>query len=183
MDAKRAKGNSKFLALLLRHKAADFGLVLSEAGWAEVSQLLQVCAAAGNAMTEAELVEVVRTNDKQRFALSEDGKRIRASQGHSIEVALGYDAVKPPALLLHGTVKAARDSIRAQGLLPGARQHVHLSETIEVAKQVGARRGAPVVLRIDAARMHHDGELFYQSANGVWLTLRVPPQYILQSGP
>jgi putative RNA 2'-phosphotransferase len=178
MDPKQRASRSKFLSLLLRHQAAEFGLTLNEAGWAEVSQLLQVCSASGHAMSHAELAEVVGTNDKQRFALSEDGARIRASQGHSINVSLGYEPIAPPAVLLHGTIAAAAIAIRTHGLLPGKRQHVHLSETISVATQVGARRGAPVILQVDAARMHQDGELFYRSDNGVWLALHVPAQYI-----
>ena len=35
-----------------------------------------------------------------------------------------------------------------------------------------------MVLRVLAGKMHRDGHLFYLSANGVWLTDRVPPEYL-----
>jgi len=57
------------------------------------------------------------------------------------------------------------------------RHHVHLSADEETARGVGARRGRPVVLVIDAAAMHRDGHVFFVSANGVWLTEDVPPRY------
>ena len=126
-----------------------------------------------------DLIEaVVATSAKQRFAISDDGRRIRASQGHSVPVELGYEPAEPPELLFHCTVGGSLSSIRAEGLLKRNRHHVHLSRDAQAAREVGARRGKPVVLRIAAGRMHRDGHVFFLSANGVWLTERVPPAYI-----
>jgi putative RNA 2'-phosphotransferase len=121
---------------------------------------------------------VVAENDKQRFAFSEDGSRIRASQGHSIDVDLQLRAAEPPAVLYHGTASRFLKSILASGLRAGARHHVHLSADRETATRVGARHGFPAVLVVDAARMHADGIAFYQSDNGVWLTGDVKPSYL-----
>jgi len=41
-----------------------------------------------------------------------------------------------------------------------------------------ARRGASIILTVDAAAMHAAGHAFYQAANGVWLTDHVPPGYL-----
>jgi putative RNA 2'-phosphotransferase len=126
-----------------------------------------------------ELIEaVVATSAKQRFAISEDGRRIRASQGHSVPVDLGYAPAEPPELLFHGTPRSSLPAIRAEGLQKRDRHHVHLSPDVATARTVGARRGAPVVLTIAAGRMHRDGHVFLRSANGVWLTDHVPPAYI-----
>jgi putative RNA 2'-phosphotransferase len=121
---------------------------------------------------------VVETSDKKRFALSADGERIRASQGHSVEVELGYEPATPPAVLYHGTVDRFLDSIREKGLIKGERHHVHLSADAATAAKVGARRGRAVVLTIDAAGMAREGLLFYISANAVWLTDHVPARFI-----
>ena len=129
-------------------------------------------------ISRAELDEVVRTNDKRRFAFSADGTRLRASQGHSVSVDLGLTSEVPPAVLYHGTVERFLASILATGLAKRARQHVHLSADVATAGRVGSRRGRPVILRIDAAAMHAAGLRFYRSANGVWLTDEVPPAYI-----
>ncbi|MGG2103402.1 RNA 2'-phosphotransferase [Stenotrophomonas sp. NRRL B-14846] len=172
------KHASKFMSLVLRHEPEKIGLQLDAQGWADVDDLLQRMAGHGVALDRHTLQAVVETNDKQRFALSDDGLRIRASQGHSIQVDLGLEALQPPAWLYHGTVARFVGAIREQGLRPGERQHVHLSLDRQTAQQVGARRGAPVILSVNAGRMHADGHVFHRSANGVWLTVHVPPQYI-----
>ena len=149
-------------------------------GWAEIDRLIELANAQGKALSRALIEEVVKNNSKQRFAISEDGQRIRASQGHSTEVELGYEAQEPPAVLFHGTTAAALPAIRQEGLQKMARHHVHLSAEVETARNVGGRRGTPVILTVDAARMHRDGHRFYVSANGVWLTEQVPPEYLDQ---
>ena len=175
---KNLKHKSKFLSLVLRHQPEVAGLALDEAGWTPVDALLVGCARAGTPITRAELDEVVRTNDKQRFALSDDGTRIRANQGHSVEVELGYEPADPPAVLYHGTSADALRSIRAAGLERRARHHVHLSERPDTAVAVGGRHGKPVVLTVDAARMRADGHAVYQTPNGVWLADAVPAMYL-----
>jgi putative RNA 2'-phosphotransferase len=132
----------------------------------------------GRDVTIAQLRDVVATNDKKRFEFNSDETQIRASQGHSVDVELGYQAQIPPDELLHGTVERFADAIRAAGLIKGKRHHVHLHTDIQVAKQVGERRGQAVILRVDAQAMHVDGYQFFISTNGVWLTDHVPSRFI-----
>jgi putative RNA 2'-phosphotransferase len=174
----RATRISKYLSLVLRHDPAAAGITLDAEGWVAVEELLAGAARNGFPFTRAELEEVVRTNDKQRFALSGDGQRIRANQGHSVSVDLGLNPETPPAILYHGTVERFVSSILANGLDKQARQHVHLSSDIATASRVGSRRGRPIILKIAAVQMHSAGFRFFCSANGVWLTDQVPPQYI-----
>ena len=169
---------SKFLSLVLRHDPGRIGIRLDEAGWIGVGELLAACAAHGVSITRAELTALVAASDKQRFALSADGQRIRANQGHSVAVDLQLVAVAPPATLYHGTVASAISSIRKGGLLRGERHHVHLSADVETASRVGARRGKPVILTVRAADMAAAGHVFYRSANGVWLVEHVPAEFI-----
>jgi putative RNA 2'-phosphotransferase len=169
---------SKFLSLVLRHQPDKIGLKLDEAGWVEVAELLAACTAHGFPITRLLLEEVVQTNDKKRFAFSEDGLKIRTSQGHSVEVELDYMPLAPPEILYHGTATRFLDSIKEQGLLKGQRHHVHLSANRETAIHVGSRHGVPVVLVITSGQMHSQGFLFYLSENGVWLTDHIPPAYI-----
>lgn len=176
MDSQRAVTVSKFLSRHLRHTPAAIGLRLDEAGWVEVDAVLEAAAAHGVVLTRAELDHVVATSDKQRFAV--DGSRIRANQGHSVEVSLGLPEAEPPDVLFHGTNPAALDAIRAEGLRPMRRHDVHLSPDVETATRVGARRGRPVVLSVDAAGMRRDGHDFRVSANGVWLVPSVPVDYL-----
>lgn len=175
---KRLVRRSRFLSRVLRHHPEAIGLTLDPQGWADVEQLLAQARAHGVALTRKTLQEIVAQNDKQRFAFSEDETRIRANQGHSIPVDLDLEAVQPPELLYHGTAARFIPAIKARGLLPGRRNHVHLSVVETTAARVGGRHGNPVVLKVQAGLMHAAGHRFYRSANGVWLTEHVPAQYV-----
>jgi putative RNA 2'-phosphotransferase len=170
---------SKFLSLVLRHHPERIGLLLDREGWADVEDLLTRARAAGVPLTREVLEQVVRDNDKQRFALDVENGRIRANQGHSVEVDLGLATSSPPSLLYHGTARGSLASIRRSGLRAGSRRHVHLSATPETARTVGSRHGVPVVLAVESGRMADDGRSFYRSANGVWLTDRVDVDYLV----
>jgi len=169
---------SKFFSLVLRHQPEKFGLTLDQHGWAEVAKVLEAANQYGRSLDHDTLLRIVHENDKQRFTLSPDGRFIRANQGHSVAVDLQLQSVAPPDTLYHGTVAKFVKSIREQGLIPGSRNHVHLSADVATAKLVGQRRGKPVVLTIDTKTMHENDCNFYQSLNGVWLTSHVPPEHI-----
>lgn len=173
---------SKFLSLILRHEPHKIGLVLDGNGWADVDRLLQQAAAHGVAISRALLQTIVSSSDKQRFALSDDGQRIRANQGHSIaSVDLDLGPSAPPRLLYHGTASRFIDPIRASGLIPGSRNHVHLSADLATASKVGSRHGKLVLLTVRAGDMAENGHAFYVSQNGVWLTAAVPVAYLIFS--
>jgi putative RNA 2'-phosphotransferase len=169
---------SKFLSLVLRHKPDTIGITLSPQGWVDVDGLIEAARLNGHELDRTMLDEVVRSNDKQRFAYSVDGLSIRASQGHSVKVELALKAVQPPAVLFHGTVDKFISGISKHGLLKMQRHHVHLSASEETASNVGSRRGKSVILTIDAVLMASDGHHFYLSDNGVWLVEQVPARYI-----
>jgi len=177
-----SKQTSKFLSLVLRHAPERIGLVLDPRGWASVDELIAKANAAGVAFDHATILDIVRTSDKQRFTLSADGTRIRAAQGHSVDVDLHLPPSVPPDVLFHGTARANIDAILAEGLKPGRRRHVHLSSNEETAHRVGMRHGTPVIFRVDTARMHADGHTFWQADNGVWLTDSVAPIYLTLIG-
>lgn len=173
---------SKRLSFVLRHRPDTIGLTLGEGGWVEVDTLLARLTASGLPVARDALERVVRNSDKQRFALSADGVRIRANQGHSVGIDLQLSPSTPPARLYHGTARRFLDAILREGLRAGQRHHVHLSTDRDTAIRVGARHGAPVVLTVDAAAMHASGHVFFVSENGVWLTAHVPPD-ALQAPP
>jgi putative RNA 2'-phosphotransferase len=169
---------SKTLSYWLRHAPEAGGLTLDAAGWADVDQLMAALTRSKTPCDWDGLLRVVDGNDKQRFEFSADAARIRARQGHSVEVELDWPQTPPPEQLFHGTVDRVLDLIRAEGLRPMSRHHVHLSGDVETARRVGARRGAPRVLAIDAGAMAAAGHVFLLTANGVWLTDQVPPDFI-----
>lgn len=178
MSPQTEKRISKFLSLVLRHQPETIGIELDSAGWTEVDKLLVQASKNRRAFTRLDLEQVVRNNAKQRFSFSLDGLFIRANQGHSVPVDLGLVPIEPPEHLFHGTVDRFFPEIKAKGLLKMKRHAVHLSKDLPTAIQVGNRRGEAHILTIGAAKMHEAGHLFYCSANGVWLTEIVPPQFI-----
>lgn len=174
------KSHSKYLSLLLRHDPGLIGLTLDAQGWAAVDELIELSQKKGKRFTRELLEEIVATDNKERYAFSPDGSKIRANQGHSIDIDLGLTPQTPPDILYHGTAGRFIASIMREGLKPGSRQHVHLSRDRQTALSVGQRHGKPVILIIDTAQMSADGFQFYLSENGVWLTEHVPPIYLSQ---
>ncbi len=169
---------SKYLSKHLRHAPEKLGLKLAPGGWVQVEELLLACDRAHFSISRAELEEVVSRNDKQRFAFDPTHERIRANQGHSIEVDLQLEPAVPPAVLYHGTGHRAVKSILNGGLRKMSRHHVHLSQDMETARKVGARHGSPVIFAVDTAGMAAAGFTFYCSNNGVWLVEQVPSNYL-----
>lgn len=179
-DTKHTVTISKFLSLILRHSPATIKLKLDENGWADIDDLLAGAARHGKPFNRKLLEEIVADNDKKRFSISDDGQRIRANQGHSVKgVDLELAPVTPPAALYHGTASRFAASIRDQGLIAGTRHHVHLSADTATAINVGRRHGVPLVLTIEALALHEQGQPFYLSANGVWLTGPIERRFIV----
>ncbi|HEX6429888.1 MAG TPA: RNA 2'-phosphotransferase [Niastella sp.] len=175
---KQLKNISKLLSLVLRHEPEYIGLSLDTEGWANVSELIEKVNQKGIRLDFDILQTVVDTNDKKRFAFNDDKTRIRASQGHSIDVDLNLPVQVPPAVLYHGTADTNIAAIKQHGVEKRARQHVHLSVEKGTASNVGQRHGKPVILVIQALAMHEQGHKFYLSDNGVWLTDQIPPAFI-----
>ncbi|WMW80305.1 RNA 2'-phosphotransferase [Undibacterium cyanobacteriorum] len=171
---------SKLMSLALRHKPQEIGIQLDHQGWTSLSDLHSAIQTKHPEVTVADIMNVVATCPKQRFAVDEEGQMIRANQGHSIKVDLALPIATPPERLFHGTASRFIESIRRDGLQARQRHHVHLTASRETAMTVGARRGTAYLLQIDAKQMHEDGYHFYLSENQVWLTDVVPAKYIIE---
>ena len=171
IEKNREKEISKRLSYVLRHKPDSIGIKLDEQGWTEIALLIEKLN-----ISISELEYVVSNNAKQRFSIANNN--IRANQGHSIKVNLGLISKRPPIELYHGTTGKNYERIKIDGLLKMNRNHVHLSEDFETAKQVGSRHGKPIILKIDCEQMANDQIQFFQSENKIWLTDYVNPKYI-----
>lgn len=179
--SKQYTETSKFLSYVLRHQPDSIGITLDREGWADVALLIAAANQAGKRLDHALIEAIVATNDKKRFAISNDGRRIRAVQGHSTDsVDVSYQAKLPPEFLYNGTATRFLESISKEGLRPGTRQYVHLSQDAQTATAVGQRHGKPMVLKIKALLMCEQGLKFYQAENGVWLTKTVTVSFICQ---
>ena len=172
----------RFLSLVLRHEPGAAGVTLDKNGWADVKELLSGVRRTGRQIDMDTLERVVRENNKQRYSFNENHTKIRANQGHSIQVDVELKEAKPPQYLFHGTASRFLPAIQREGIRKMDRQYVHLSSDFQTALSVGRRHGAPVVITVDAAAMARDGVTFYLSANGVWQCEYVSPKYFAKSG-
>ena len=173
MEKNNLTKTSKFISLILRHKPETIGIKLDEHGWADVEDLLK-----GIDIDCSTLEQIVKEDEKGRYSFSDDKTKIRANQGHSINVDVELEEKIPPNVLYHGTAEKYLDNINLEGLKPMSRLYVHLTEDLEIAKKTGQRHGKLVIFEIDAKRMIDDGIKFYLSVNNVWLVRTVPPKYL-----
>lgn len=164
---------SRFISLILRHKPEIIGIELDEHGWASVDELLK-----GVNIDLATLEKIVQEDEKGRYSFNENKTKIRANQGHSVNVDVELEEKIPPDILYHGTGEKYVESINKIGLIPKTRLYVHLTEDLEVAKVTGQRHGKLVVYEINAKQMSKDGWKFYLSVNNVWLTKKVDVKYL-----
>lgn len=176
MDNKSTTKISKYLSYILRHQPHSIGLELDPNGWASIEEL--IAKTTDFKLTLPVIEYVVETNDKQRFSLNKEMTKIRANQGHSLNIDLALTAQQPPDALYHGTAKRFSENIQQQGLTKQQRHHVHLSQSREVAKSVGSRHGKPVIFSLNTKAMIEDDIVFYRSENNVWLVDNVPAQYL-----
>ncbi len=178
LNENRAKKISKLLSLILRHQPETVHITLDDQGWVDVNTLLaNIEQYKRQTVTREMLNFVVETNNKKRFAFNDDGTKIRASQGHSVKIDLGYEPTTPPEFLYHGTATRFLQTIEKEGLKKRSRHHVHLSLDHATATNVGTRHGLPVILKVHAQIMHEEGYEFFVSENGVWLTEEIPVKY------
>jgi len=169
----------RFLSLVLRHDPSAAGVALDGHGWADVNELLAGVNRTGRKIDMETLERIVRENNKRRYSFNEDHTKIRANQGHSVQVDVELREMKPPQYLYHGTASRFYPSIQREGIRKMSRQYVHLSSDFATAVAVGRRHGAPMVITIDAEAMSRDGIPFYRSENGVWQCEWVEPKYFV----
>ena len=178
MNNNQLKHKSKFLSLILRHKPETIGLTLDQHGWAIIPDLIEKAKAKNINYTLEIIEEIVAQNNKKRFTFNEDKTKIRANQGHSIDVDMQFIPIEPPEILYHGTSIKNVDSIKESGIEKRNRQYVHLIAELDTAHNVGSRHGKPIILEINSREMYEDDIEFYLSKNKVWLTHYIDPKYI-----
>lgn len=170
---------SKFLSYVLRHQPEAIKIILDSDGWVNIDKLIEQANQHGEQLTRELIEQVVKTSDKKRFTISDDGVKIRAAQGHSTaQVEVNHTEKIPPEFLYHGTATRFLDSIKEKGLIAGDRHYVHLSTDEQTAISVGQRHGKPIVIKIKALLMYQQGFKFFLADNGVWLIKTVPIEFL-----
>ncbi|HBF4616110.1 RNA 2'-phosphotransferase [Clostridioides difficile] len=169
---------SIFISLILRHKPETIGIKLDDYGYADVNELIEKINNTGRNINIEILEQIVKEDNKQRYSFNEDRSKIRANQGHSINVNVELRELEPPRFLYHGTATRFLDNIKKEGIISKSRLYVHLSNDIDTAVQVGKRHGIPIVLKINAGKMYENDYKFYLSENNIWLCEYIPFKYV-----
>ncbi len=177
-QSRRLVRGSKKLSWLLRFGANETGLEMDAAGWVQRDEVLRAAR-----LDAAELDEIVRHNNKQRFEV--DGSRVRACQGHGMDgtpvtreaLEASWAVYGGDDAIWHGTNLQAVAGIAEGGILAVDRSHVHLAET--TSSRVGKKANVAVMLQVSAARLRQLGREVFVSPNGVVLTRDVPPSAIV----
>jgi putative RNA 2'-phosphotransferase len=165
---------SKYLSYLLRHNLQN--LKMDKYGFVDFDELLKKIAERFQ-VDKRLIFEIIEKSDKERFEIVDD--RIRALYGHTIPLKLEFEEDKTVKILYHGTTPYAASEILKVGLEPMKRRMVHLSPTVEIAREVGLRRTeTPVVLKVDAEEARKNGVRFYKVTEKVYLCSRVKSQYV-----
>ncbi|MGX4512459.1 RNA 2'-phosphotransferase [Clostridioides difficile] len=169
---------SIFISLILRHKPEIIGIKLDDYGYADVNELIEKINNTGRNINIEILEQIVKEDNKQRYSFNEDRSKIRANQGHSINIDVELKELEPPEYLYHGTATRFLDNIKNEGIIKQSRLYVHLSRDIDTAIKVGKRHGTPVILKINTGKMYENGYKFYLSENNVWLCEYIPFKYV-----
>ncbi|HEK4597347.1 TPA: RNA 2'-phosphotransferase [Clostridioides difficile] len=169
---------SIFISLILRHKPETIGIKLDDYGYADVNELIEKINNTGRNINIEILEQIVKEDNKQRYSFNDDRSKIRANQGHSINVNVELRELEPPKYLYHGTATRFLDNIKNEGIIKQSRLYVHLSRDIDTAIKVGKRHGTPVILKINTGKMYENGYKFYLSENNVWLCKYIPFEYV-----
>ncbi|EOY7134189.1 RNA 2'-phosphotransferase [Clostridioides difficile] len=169
---------SIFISLILRHKPETIGIKLDKYGYADVNELIEKINNTGRNINIEILEQIVKEDNKQRYSFNDDRSKIRANQGHSINVNVELRELEPPKYLYHGTATRFLDNIKNEGIIKQSRLYVHLSRDIDTAIKVGKRHGTPVILKINTGKMYENGYKFYLSENNVWLCEYIPFEYV-----
>lgn len=171
---------SKTISHALRHEPASYGLKLDETDSVALSDLV---AAMRNSrkefgeVDEFDIVEITLEASKVRHQI--EAGRIRALYGHSVEQKRPLEATKAPSILFHGTSPETVAAILANGLLPMARQYVHLSADLETARIVGRRKAPqPAIIEVQAGLAEQAGQPFFHMTDKIWLAEKVEPRFL-----
>lgn len=167
---------SKELCYILRHHPEEYNLKLNKYGYADIDLLSKRI----NIPIET-IKEIVSRDKKTRYTIKSD--KIKCNFGHSISVELEPDSTKIPGILYHGTTRQNLSSINNQGIKPMSREYVHLTNDLNVAKQVGMRYARNIneliILKINVIEMIKDKNNILSTGTSTFLTKYIDPKYLI----
>ncbi len=169
---------SKLISYWLRHKPQDGNIQLDKFGWAKIDDILIALKSNNFDFTLSQLIELNKSFDKIRWEIDLKNLKIKATHGHSVTIEQELNPEIPNEILYHGTASKNLSGIIKKGLISGQRQYVHLSESKEMALEVGKRHGKPFLIEINTKELIENGWEFFKTQQNVWLTSNIPAKYL-----
>ena len=172
---------SKFLSLILRHKATDFGLDIEPSGFVKLDDIIYLPQCKNFNITLEKIKNIVANDKKGRFELvNRPPYYIRAVQGHSMHevsnddslVKLNKNNIFDFPTVVHGTDKSAWEKIVETGLNKMNRNAIHLSIGYNDENHVksGMRLNCEIFIEINVQYAFYNNFEFFISKNKVILT-------------
>lgn len=106
----------RLLCYILRHNPAYVGTEIDKNGWIDVKELIRGLSERGINIDFEYLENIVKNDKKSRYSFDSERRRIRANQGHSIDVNIEFEERMPPDKLYHGTATRFLPQIKEQGI-------------------------------------------------------------------
>ena len=183
-DMKKSKEDihlSKFLSLILRHKATDFGLDIEPSGFVKLDDIIYLPQCKNFNITLEKIKNIVANDKKGRFELvNRPPYYIRAVQGHSMHevsnddslVKLNKNNIFDFPTVVHGTDKNAWEKIVETGLNKMNRNAIHLSIGYNDENHVksGMRLNCEIFIEINVQYAFYNNFEFFINKNKVILT-------------
>ena len=171
---------SKYLSLILRHKAKDFGLDVEPSGFIKLDDIISLPQSQKYHITIPMIQEIVSNDEKGRFELvNRPPYYIRAVQGHSMKEVHNEDTMYKLnkknifdfPTVVHGTQEDAWKLIEKTGLSRMNRNAIHFSIGYNDENHVksGMRLNCQVFIEINPQLALFNGYEFFISENKVIL--------------
>jgi putative RNA 2'-phosphotransferase len=166
----------RFISGALRHFPDDLGLAMNQHGWVDVDVLVDAMKTRYKWSNKEKLYSIIESDEKGRYELK--GNKIRARYGHSVDVDLDYPENTLPQLY-YGASREEVDILLEKGIKPMKQRYVHLSTSVEKAKEVAKiHTDDPVLLVINAELARNDGMIMLSATENIVLSEEIPPQYL-----
>ena len=171
---------SRILAGALRHFPEKMGLMMDGKGWVDIEELIHSIGTSRSGfkwLRKKHIHGLVDTDPRGRYQI--DGGMIRATYGHTIDVVLDDLPEATINEFFYPVSEEEIDIILENGLNPADRKQVHLSGSVEKAREAGkVRIEDPIILRIDGKKATKDGLKIYHAGTDVYLTASVGAKYL-----
>jgi putative RNA 2'-phosphotransferase len=166
----------RFISGALRHFPDDLGLAMNQHGWVDVDVLCDAMKTRYKWANKEKLFSIIESDEKGRYEAK--GNKIRARYGHSVDVDLDFPENTLPELY-YGASREEVDILLEKGIKPIKQRYVHLSTSVEKAKEVAKiHTEDPVLLVINAQEAQNDGVKMLSATENIVLAGEIPAKYL-----